>query len=285
MGRNKKTGLDYFPFDIDFFSNLRIRKLIKYQGGKAVTVYALLLCSVYKQGYYIRWDEELPFIVSEQTGFEEAYIREVIKSCLAVGLFSKEQFESEKIITSKGIQERFQTICVLSRRVCDIKEFSLISSDRNLVFAEETDINSEEKPVNSAKSAQRKEKEIEENCKHGDSPDPSDGSAEKINYQGVVDYFNRIFEGKLSHVDVLNDSRRKAIRARMAEFGREAVAKVFRIVLQSPFLMGNNDRNWKASFDWIFKASNFVKIMEGTYLKLRNETETTTNYDHGDFLK
>ena len=51
MGRKNKIGLEYFPFDIDFFSDLKIRKLIKYQGGKAVTVYALLLCIIYKQGY------------------------------------------------------------------------------------------------------------------------------------------------------------------------------------------------------------------------------------------
>ena len=75
MGRNRKTGLDYFPFDVDTFQDIKIRKLIKYQSGKAVTVYALLLCLIYKGGYYMRWDEELPFIISEQTGFEEAYIR------------------------------------------------------------------------------------------------------------------------------------------------------------------------------------------------------------------
>ncbi|MBR0560770.1 DUF4373 domain-containing protein, partial [Neokomagataea sp. TBRC 2177] len=87
-----------------------VRKLIKYQGGKAITVYALLLCNIYKQGYYMMWDEELPFIVSEQTGFEEAYIREVIKCCLVVGLFSKDLYESDKVLTSKGIQERYQKI-------------------------------------------------------------------------------------------------------------------------------------------------------------------------------
>lgn len=42
------------------------------------------------------WDEELPFILSEQTGFEEAYIQEVVKCCLALGLFSKELFDKEK---------------------------------------------------------------------------------------------------------------------------------------------------------------------------------------------
>ena len=107
MGRNRKVGLDYFPMDVDFFQDIRIRKLIKYQGGKAVTVYALLLCIIYKQGYYVRWDDELPFIISEQTGFEEAYIQEVFKCCLIVGLFSKELYDSDKVITSKGIQKRW----------------------------------------------------------------------------------------------------------------------------------------------------------------------------------
>ena len=105
MGRNVKKGLDYFPFDVDFFQDIKIRKLIKYQRGKAVTVYALLLCLIYKNGYYMLWDEELPFILSEQTGFEEAYIQEVVKCCLALGLFSKELFDKEKVLTSIGIHE------------------------------------------------------------------------------------------------------------------------------------------------------------------------------------
>lgn len=151
MGRNKKNGLDYFPFDIDLFQDIRIRKLIKYQSGKAVTVYALLLCIIYKDGYYMRWDKELPFIISEQTGFEEAYILEVINSCLKLGLFSNELYTSDGILTSRGIQERYKKICDLCRRNSEISEFSLISS-------EEIPISSEEKPINSAKSTQSKSK-------------------------------------------------------------------------------------------------------------------------------
>ena len=69
MARTFKKGLDYFPLDIDIFNDLKIRKLIKYQGGKAITVYALLLCNIYKSGYYMKWDKELPFICSELTGY------------------------------------------------------------------------------------------------------------------------------------------------------------------------------------------------------------------------
>ena len=129
MARTAKQGLGYFPFDIDFFQDLRIRKLIKYQGGKAITVYALLLCLIYRDGYYIRWDEELPFIISEQTGYDEAYIREVITCCLNIGLFSKELFKDESVLTSKGIQVRYMNINRLCKRVATVTVYNLITAD------------------------------------------------------------------------------------------------------------------------------------------------------------
>lgn len=166
MGRNAKIGLEYFPFEVDFFADIKVRKLIKYQGGKAVTIYALLLCLIYKGGYYMRWDEELPFIVSEQTGFEEVYISEVIKSCLALGLFSKELFDSKQILTSKGIQERYISICNLSKRKVIISPEYNISSEEIGIYSEEIPISSEEMPINSVKSTQRKEKKSKEKEKN-----------------------------------------------------------------------------------------------------------------------
>ena len=114
--------------DIDIFSNIKIRKLIKYQGGKAVSVYTLLLCNIYKSGYYMKWDNELPFICSELTGFDEAYISEVVKTCLNLGLFSKELFDAEKVLTSKSIQERYERICMQCRRVSKIDDYCLLAS-------------------------------------------------------------------------------------------------------------------------------------------------------------
>lgn len=188
MGRNKKNGLDYFPFDIDLFQDIRIRKLIKYQSGKAVTVYALLLCIIYKDGYYMRWDKELPFIISEQTGFEEAYILEVINSCLKLGLFSNELYTSDGILTSRGIQERYKKICDLCRRNGEISEFSLISS-------EVKPISSEEKPVNSAKSTQSKEKKSKEKEILKKEP-PKGGEKEKMKVENeeLTDEFKNFLD-------------------------------------------------------------------------------------------
>lgn len=151
MARPKSTGLTYFPFDVDFIQDIKIRKLIKYQRGKSISVYALLLCLIYKNGYYMLWDEELPFILSEQTGFEEAYIREVIKCCLSLGLFSKDLYDKFHILTSRGIQERYLEAMKKMKRKSVISEYSLVSSEETMVTSEETQ-------VTSGKTAQKKKK-------------------------------------------------------------------------------------------------------------------------------
>lgn len=296
MGRNRKQGLDYFPFDVDFFSDLKIRKLIKCQGGKAVTVYALLLCNIYKQGYYMRWDKELPFIISEQTGYDEVYIQEVIKSCFTVGLFSKDLYDQEKVITSKGIQERYQSICSLSRRVCDIKEYNLISSEKNVfsseekaISSEEKGITSEEKPISSAKSTQRKEKEInKENTTNVVSKKGKHSLSQNIDFEELKNYFNSTFNGKIQQIKVITEKRKKAVKARVAEFGKESIITVFKNVQESKYLLGNNNNNWRCDFDWIFAPTNYVRILEGNYKNRsyeQKQTEYKKSYDNGDYLE
>lgn len=284
MGRNRKTGLDYFPFDIDTFQDIKIRKLIKYQSGKAVTVYSLLLCLIYKSGYYMRWDEELPFIISEQTGFEEAYIQEVIKSCMVLGLFSKELFDKERVLTSKGIQERYCDICKQIRRKCDFSEFSLISSEK-------TYISSEEKHINSEKSTQKKRKGKEINNTSSDEEDINSSSfgkeeidslaespstptvepkTEKIHLQEIVDMWNSTCTN-LSKVTKITDKRKKKIPIRIKEMGgwekaQPILREIFLKVQQSKFMNGDNKRAWTCDFDWIFENdSNWVKVYEGRY--------------------
>ena len=62
----------------------------------------------------------------------------------------------------------------------------------------------------------------------------------------------------------------KAVKARIAQYDKETVFTVLKKVAASPFLLGCNDRNWKCDFDWIFKAGNFTKILEGNYDEKRN---------------
>ena len=126
MARTPKSTLEFAPLDIDLFNDVKIRKLIKFQGAKAIAIYSFLLCSIYKNGYYIKWNGELSFICSEATGVELAYIVEVLRTCLKLGLFSKQLFDSDWVLTSKEIQLRYSHIYTQYRRVCNIQDFRLI---------------------------------------------------------------------------------------------------------------------------------------------------------------
>lgn len=95
---------------------------------------------------------------------------------------------------------------------------------------------------------------------------PSEGNeSEKINYNALMDTFNNMFEGKLPKVTVMTDKRKKAVRARISEHGKETIMAVFNNVSQSEFLLGHNNQNWHCDFDWIFRPTNFIKILESNY--------------------
>ena len=283
MARPNKEGLDYFPFDIDLFQDIRIRKLIKYQSGKAITVYALLLCIIYKDGYYVRWDKELPFIISEQTGFEEAYVLEVINSCLKLGLFNEELYTSDGILTSKGIQERYKKICDLCRRKSEISEFSLISS-------EETGFSSEEMPINSAKSTQSKVKKRKENITVDSNESPVCATCqphdERIDYSELVKFFNEKTQGVFGVIRMpLSDKRKGMINARIKTYGKETFAQMIQKALNSDFLKGQNKNGWRASFDWLIKPTNFEKVISGNYDNKSGNDRTNDRSSGRDFGK
>jgi hypothetical protein len=285
MARSKKKGLDYFPFDVDFFSDIKVRKLIRHQGGKAVAVYACLLCEIYRNGYYIGRDNELAFILSEILGYNETYIQNVINDLLALGLIDRDMYNENNILTSVGIQKRYMEISsIVSHRKYVISEYCLIESenlqektevlrDETEVLRRKTDIPRRETDDLRRKSAQRKVKErkvkeIKETsgtsrevpCRqHVDPPDP-------IDFNSLIDWFNETTKGVFGRLRLpLSKMRADMIKARIREHGKETFCEVIRLAMASDFLKGQNNRLWKATFDWMIKPSNFDKILTGNY--------------------
>jgi uncharacterized phage protein (TIGR02220 family) len=213
MGRTVNKGLDYYPFDTDFFGDIKIRKLIRRQGGKAVTVYACVLCFIYKNGYYIGADNELPFIISEQTGCEEAYIRQVLENCFSLGLFNKELYDTEKVITSKGIQERYSKICSLAKKRSGIIEYCLLTSEivteTKPIVTETKPIVTETKPIVTEVIPERKEKESKVNKIEYLKP-PLQGALSE--FSEFIKKFNEVRKSKFRTTKQLEDKFRARIK-------------------------------------------------------------------------
>lgn len=65
---------------------------------------------------------------------------------------------------------------------------------------------------------------------------------------------------------MLSPSRRARCNARARERPIEEWVEIFKRIEASPFCRGQNDRGWKADFEWIVKSpDNAIKVLEGKY--------------------
>ena len=107
MARPYKTGLDYFSFDVDFFEDEKITA-ISIEFGIAGEIIAIrLLCAIYRNGYYAKWDTPLKMKIAKSSGIKPEVIDEVVQKLVQWGFFDGSMFETYGILTSAGIQKRY----------------------------------------------------------------------------------------------------------------------------------------------------------------------------------
>ena len=108
MGRPRKTGIDYFPFDVDFFSDKKIKILKSRFGVDGITIYLYLLCEIYRNGYYIEYDDDYTYIIADDLGMSGEKVKQVLAYLLERSLLTSILLLPVTVITSHGIQCRFQ---------------------------------------------------------------------------------------------------------------------------------------------------------------------------------
>ena len=79
MARPISKGISYFPLDVDFMQNLKIRKVIQACGPNSIAIIMLLLGNIYgDEGYFMRWDEDVCFLITEALGVKDVYTLETV---------------------------------------------------------------------------------------------------------------------------------------------------------------------------------------------------------------
>lgn len=159
MARPKKQGIDYFPLDVDFFSNVKIRKIARACGSQSTSILICLLCNIYKDnGYYILWDEDLPFVIADSVGVSEGAVKEVILKAIQVGFFDKDIYEKYKVLTSYGIQSRFKSAVYKREEIEYIVEY-LVSDIQNSISDGKNQVSDTESTQSKVKVKRKKNKE------------------------------------------------------------------------------------------------------------------------------
>ena len=105
----------------------------------------------------------------------------------------------------------------------------------------------------------------------------------RTDYQAVLDAFHESCPS-LPKVLKLSDSRKKAIKARLNDFGLEDIKRAFVLTEQSDFLKGTNATGWQAGFDWLMKPANLTKVLEGNYENKHKAGKAGSMFGDDDYL-
>lgn len=110
MARPKQDGLLYFSFDTDFFyADKRIKRLQAKFGNDGLIFYIYLLTEIYRNGYYISWDEESVEDAAADLNLKAGFIEQVLEYLRGRSLLTVSKLSTGvTIITSPGIQKRYQ---------------------------------------------------------------------------------------------------------------------------------------------------------------------------------
>ena len=181
MARHKKRGIEYFSLDCNFFSNRKIKILKSRYGADGITIFIYLLCEIYKNGYYIIVDDDFYYIMSDDLNMNSDKVKQVLTFLLERSMFDKQLFQSDAVLTSAGIQERFQLAVKTRAKKNPIKvdRFWLLNEEETEPFIKVTHFedNSENNTDNSKKNNDNsreeslKESKVKESKYYYSNPD------------------------------------------------------------------------------------------------------------------
>lgn len=139
--RPKKTGLDYFPFDVDFFEDEKTVCVAGEFGIKGELTVIKLLCAIYRNGYFIEWSEAVKMkMLRQMPGISSELFDQILNRLVRWGFFDASLFDSVKVLTSVGIQRRYFEI-VKRRKIDGNLPYLLVNVAETRVNVAETGVN------------------------------------------------------------------------------------------------------------------------------------------------
>ncbi|EXY70857.1 hypothetical protein M083_1454 [Bacteroides fragilis str. 3986 T(B)9] len=100
-------GINYFPVGVNFMEENAMEVIEAKYGIKGSAIVLKLMCKIYKEGYYIRWDEEQCLIFANKAGREvqAEEVQGIIEILFIKGIMDKNSYLENGILTSENIQK------------------------------------------------------------------------------------------------------------------------------------------------------------------------------------
>jgi len=103
---------------------------------------------------------------------------------------------------------------------------------------------------------------------HQDTSNDMSSEDDGLTVDEVVRAWNELADNKrLARVAKLTEGRKKQIKSLIREYDVDDWSTAMTAINNSKFLCGENERGWKANFDFLLQPKSFVKLIEGAYNK------------------
>ena len=97
-----------FQLSVDFFDRPDICAVTVEHGIKGQAATIMLLCAIYKNGYFIEWKpENYLVILKELPGIKIKKMEKIVKTLVEWGFFDKTAFDVHQVLTSREIQLQY----------------------------------------------------------------------------------------------------------------------------------------------------------------------------------
>lgn len=260
----------------DFFSSPKIKKLRRIAGGDTYTViYLKMQLLSIKSGGIIEYQgieptfaEELALILDE----DEENVKVTLSFLASQGLI--EQSDSKSYLLTQAAEN----IGSESESASRVRAFRGKQKEKALQC--NADVTGCNNLLTLDKERDKeKDKDKESNREAVASPTPA-----SVPYSKIKELYNSICTA-YPKCTAMSDARKKAIAARIhSGYTVEDFQRVFEKAQASSFLKGRNNRNWRASFDWLLKDSNMAKVLDGNYDDKDQTTPHNPAEDDLDFI-
>lgn len=211
MARPKAKGVEYFPLDVGFLSDLKIRKIMLSHGPASIAVLIYIFAAIYKdEGYFMSIKDDEISLIALDTNLDADYVKEVINRACEVELFSFRIYDNFRILTSEGIQNRYLKITERRKSVKINADINLINVD---TMYTETRVNVAETRVNVYKNEQSKVKEIES----------------KVNKSKEKSFMQPVFNNWINNFGDISSYLMEVLESLVLEYGVDEVLSALKV--------------------------------------------------------
>lgn len=286
MAREQRKDVDYFPHDCTHGRKMHIIET-KYGNDGYATWFKLLEQLGKANNHYIDASDEMTLMfLTSVFKIDEEKTLSILNDLAKLGAIDKILFDDYKVIYSQkfsdSIQDAYRNRKGKIFQYCDILNEISQKNGQSYVRMTLNDANLTQviPKVNKSKVKESKEdKSKEEYTPNGVVDLKNQPDHPKIDFNKLLSFFNSN-RGLLPEVKKMSDARKNRILLLQKKYGKESIQIAIEKTRDSEFLQGDNKENWIASFDWIFKPANFLKILEDNYEnreKPRNDISSKSN--------